>query len=63
MQVPGINIKAQLSYRTHNQSNTSYLLFRLRPPLRSRSIVDLGEFFNKYGCIDPVDLHYDPGIS
>ena len=31
--------------------------FRLRPPLRSRSRVDLGEFFSKYGCIDPVDLH------
>ena len=33
------------------------LLFRLQPPLRSRSRVDLGEFFSKYGCIDPVDLH------
>ena len=31
--------------------------FRLRPPLRSRSRVDLGEFFNEYGCIYPVDLH------
>ena len=36
---------------------TSYLLFRLWPPLRSRSRVDLSEFFSKYGCIDPVDLH------
>ena len=33
------------------------LLFLLRPPLRSRSRVDLGEFFSEYGCIDPVDLH------
>ena len=31
--------------------------FWLRPPLRSRSRVDLGEFFSEYGCIDPVDLH------
>ena len=36
---------------------TSYLLFLLRPPLRSRSRVDLDEFFSKYGCIDPVNLH------
>ena len=36
---------------------TSYLLFWLRPPLRSRSRVDLGKFFSKYGCIDPIDLH------
>ena len=42
---------------THNQSNTSYLFFRLQPPLRSRSRVNLGEFFSKYGCIDSVDLH------
>ena len=26
------------------------------PTLRSRSSVDLGEFLNKQGCIDPVDL-------
>ena len=31
--------------------------FRLQPPLRSRSRVDLGEFFSEYGYIDPVDLH------
>ena len=31
--------------------------FWLHPPLRSRSRVDLGEFFSEYGCIDPVDLH------
>ena len=31
--------------------------FLLRSPLRSQSRVDLGEFFSKYGCIDPVDLH------
>ena len=31
--------------------------FWLWPPLRSRSRVDLGEFFSKYSCIDPVDLH------
>ena len=31
--------------------------FWLRPPLRSRSRVDLGEFFIEYGYIDPVDLH------
>ena len=37
--------------------NTSQLLFRLRPPLRSRSRVDLGEFFSEYGCIDPIDLY------
>ena len=24
---------------------------------RSKSRVDLGEFFSEYGCIDPVDLH------
>ena len=31
--------------------------FWLWPPLRSRSGVDLDEFFSKYGYIDPVDLH------
>ena len=31
--------------------------FWLRPPLRSRSRVDLGEFFSKYGCINLVYLH------
>ena len=39
-----------------NQIQVNYF-FRLRPPLRSRSRVDLDEFFGKYGCIDPVDLH------
>ena len=39
-----------------NQIQVNYF-FRLRPPLRSKSRVDLGEFFSKYGCIDPVDLH------
>ena len=31
--------------------------FQIRPPLRSRSRVDLGEFFSEYGCIDSADLH------
>ena len=39
-----------------NQIQVNYF-FWLWPPLRSRSRVDLGEFFDKYGCIDPVDLH------
>ena len=45
--------------KTHtiNQIQVIYF-FWLRPPLRSRSRVDLDEFFSKYGCIDLVDLHY-----
>ena len=48
-----------LSIEKHNQSikYKSIYFFRLRPPLRSRSRVDLNEFFSEYGCIDPVDLH------
>ena len=34
--------------------NTKYF-FGFTPTLRSRSTVDLSEFFNKQGCIDPVD--------
>ena len=41
---------------TINQIQVNYF-FWLRPPLRSRSRVDLGEFFSEYGCIDSVDLH------
>ena len=33
------------------------LSFWLRSLLRSRSRVDLVEFFSKYDCIDPVDLY------
>ena len=40
---------------TINPIQVTYF-FQLRPPLRS-SRVDLDEFFSKYGCIDPVDLH------
>ena len=38
--------------------NPIYKSFTFSAPatLRSRSRVDLGEFFSKYGCIDPVDL-------
>ena len=39
-----------------NQIQVNYF-FWLWPPLRSRSRVDLGEFFSEYGCIDPVDRH------
>ena len=43
-------------YKGHNQSNISYLLFWLWPTLRSRSRVDLDEFFSELGCISPADL-------
>ena len=43
--------------KTSINPNTSQLLFQLWPPLRSRSRVDLGEFFSEYGCIDLVELY------
>ena len=52
----GININPQLLYERHLSINQYQLLFWLHANLRSRSTVDLGEFFNKQSCIDPVDL-------
>ena len=56
---PGYKYQALAIVKGHqsiNQIQVNYF-FRLRPPLRSRSRVDLGEFFSEYGCINPVDLH------
>ena len=58
--VLGSGYKYQTPAIVENNQSIKYksiTFFRLRPPLRSRSRVDLGEFFSKYGCIDPVDLH------
>ena len=38
-----------------NQIQVNYF-FWLWPPLRSRSRVDLGEFFSEQGCISPANL-------
>ena len=43
--------------RTSNQS-IPITFFGFTLTLRSRSSVDLGEFFNKQGCIGPVDLRF-----
>jgi hypothetical protein len=48
---------------TINPIYKSFTFFWLRPPLRSRSRVELDEFFSKYGCINLVDLHCDSSIS
>ena len=54
---PGYKYQTPAIVRTTiNQIQVNYF-FRLRPPLRSRSRVDLDEFFSEYGCIDLVDLH------
>ena len=42
--------------RRSNQPIQITFFFGSVPTLRSRSSVDLGEFFNKQGCIGSVDL-------
>ena len=52
----GININPQLLYQGHPINQYKLLFFGSVPTLRSRSRVDLGEFFNKQGCIGLADL-------
>jgi hypothetical protein len=44
-------IKNSISYCTRTQTHIQYNLFGFHRHIRSRSTIDLSEFFNKLGCI------------
>ena len=52
----GININPQPLYQDIQSIKYNLPFFQLRPTLRSRSRVDLDEFFSKQGCIGLADL-------
>ena len=54
---PGYKYQTPAIVKINQSKYKSITFFWLRPPLRSRSRVDLDEFFSEYGCINPVDLH------
>ena len=52
----GININPRPLYQGDPINQYKLLFFGSVPTLRSRSSIDLGEFFNKQGCIGLADL-------